>query len=42
MSLDTAALADATVTDPTDESAVRLGELWADRTQVILFLRHFG
>lgn len=42
MSFDTTALADATVTDPTDRSEVRLGDLWADQTQIILFLRHFG
>ena len=42
MSFDTTALADATVTDPTDESSVRLGDLWSKRPEVILFLRHFG
>lgn len=41
MSLDVAALADTTVVDLSG-AEVRLGDLWADRTQVILFLRHFG
>jgi len=41
MMFDVAALADAVVIDP-DENPVRLGDLWAEQTQVILFLRHFG
>jgi hypothetical protein len=41
MTFDVAALADTVVIDP-DENPVRLGDLWAERTQVILFLRHFG
>ena len=27
--------------DP-DDQPVRLGELWADRAQVLAFVRHFG
>jgi hypothetical protein len=41
MTFDVSALADQILIDP-DENPVRLGDLWADRTQVILFLRHFG
>lgn len=41
MTFDVANLGDCVVIDP-DETPVRLGDLWADQTQVILFLRHFG
>lgn len=41
MSFDVAALADTVLIDP-DENPQRLGELWADRPAVLLFLRHFG
>ncbi|MEX1005109.1 MAG: hypothetical protein WD990_01940 [Acidimicrobiia bacterium] len=41
MTFDVATLADTSVIDP-DENPVRLGDLWAEKTQVILFLRHFG
>lgn len=41
MTFDVAALADTVVIDP-DENEVRLGDLWKEQTQVILFLRHFG
>lgn len=35
------ALADLEVLDP-DGREVRLGELWADRPAVLVFVRHFG
>jgi hypothetical protein len=38
---DVIALADTVVVEP-DGTEVRLGGVWADQTQVILFLRHFG
>jgi hypothetical protein len=41
MSIDMNDLADHEVVDP-DGQTVRLGDLWADQPQVILFLRHFG
>jgi hypothetical protein len=41
MTFDVAALSDAVLIDP-DESPVRLGDLWREHPQVILFLRHFG
>jgi hypothetical protein len=41
MSFDVSALADQVLVDPAG-SQVRLGDCWADRPQVILFLRHFG
>ena len=39
--MDLAALADITLADP-DGTAYRLGDLWADRPVVLVFLRHFG
>ena len=41
MTFDVEAFADHEVVDP-DGAPQRLGDLWADQTQVILFLRHFG
>lgn len=41
MSFDVAALGEVVVVDP-DGGEVRLGDLWADRPHVLLFLRHFG
>ena len=41
MKIDINALADQVLADP-DGDERRLGDLWADRPQVILFLRHFG
>lgn len=41
MPFDVAALAEEVLID-SEGSPVRLGDLWADRTEVILFLRHFG
>lgn len=41
MPFDVAALADEVLID-SEGGQVRLGDLWADRTEVILFLRHFG
>jgi hypothetical protein len=41
MPFDIDGLADIVLIDP-DENPVRLGDLWADKTQVVLFLRHFG
>ena len=41
MTFDVDALADTVLIDP-DENPVRLGDLWKDRPEVILFLRHFG
>ena len=38
---DTAQFADHVVVDPDGEEQ-RLGDLWAEQPQVILFLRHFG
>ena len=38
---DTAQFADHVVVDP-DGDEQRLGDLWAEQPQVILFLRHFG
>ena len=41
MSFDVEALADQVLVDPEGDEQ-RLGDLWADQPQVILFLRHFG
>ena len=41
MSFDVAALGDHVLIDP-DGAEQRLGDLWADRPEVLLFLRHFG
>lgn len=41
MPFDVTALADHALVDP-DGAEHRLGDLWADRPQVLLFLRHFG
>jgi hypothetical protein len=41
MKIDINALAEQVLVDP-DGDEHRLGDLWADRPQVILFLRHFG
>ncbi|MDJ0791886.1 MAG: hypothetical protein QNJ71_08320 [Acidimicrobiia bacterium] len=41
MPFDTAQFADHIVVDPDGEEQ-RLGDLWAEQPQVILFLRHFG
>ena len=41
MSMNIAALADQVLVDP-DHGEHRLGDLWAEQPQVILFLRHFG
>ena len=41
MKIDIDALAEQVLVDPAGEEQ-RLGDLWADRQQVILFLRHFG
>jgi hypothetical protein len=41
MKFDVKALADQVLIDPDGEDH-RLGDLWADQPQVILFLRHFG
>ena len=38
---DVAALADKVLLDAA-ENPHRLGDLWADRPEVVLFLRHFG
>jgi len=38
---DVAALAEQVLPDSADVPH-RLGDLWADRPEVILFLRHFG
>lgn len=35
------ALQDVTALD-TDGQSVRLGDLWADKTAVLVFVRHFG
>ncbi len=35
------AMADLTLQDP-QGAPVRLGDLWAERPLVLLFLRHFG
>lgn len=40
-SFDVAALAERELVTP-DGEPVRLGNLWADQPQVVLFLRHFG
>jgi hypothetical protein len=39
--VDVTALADLTLTDHTGTSR-RLGDEWADRPVVLVFLRHFG
>lgn len=41
MPFDVSALADHVVIDP-DGVEHRLGDLWAEQPEVILFLRHFG
>lgn len=41
MPFDVTALGNQVLIDP-DEGEHRLGDRWADQTQVILFLRHFG
>ena len=41
MSFDVAQLAAQIVIDP-DGAEHRLGDLWAERPAVLLFLRHFG
>ena len=41
MPFDVETLADHEVVDPSG-APQRLGELWSDQPQVILFLRHFG
>lgn len=41
MPFDVAALGEQVLIDP-DGGEHRLGDLWADRPEVILFLRHFG
>ncbi len=41
MPFDVPALAGHVVVDP-DGTEQRLGALWAERPEVILFLRHFG
>ncbi len=41
MPFDTAQFADKVLIDP-DEGEHRLGDLWAEQPEVILFLRHFG
>jgi len=41
MPFDVAALADHVVVDP-EGVEQRLGDLWLERPEVILFLRHFG
>jgi hypothetical protein len=41
MPFDVSALANHTLVDP-DGAEQRLGDLWAERPQVLLFLRHFG
>ena len=41
MTFDVDALSDTVLID-SDENPVRLGDLWKDRPEVILFLRHFG
>ena len=41
MAFDVAALGDTELIDP-DENPHRLGDLWAERPAVLLFLRHFG
>ena len=39
--MDLATLADLVLADP-DGARHRLGDLWADRPVVLVFLRHFG
>jgi hypothetical protein len=41
MAFDVSDLADQVLIDP-NGAEQRLGDLWADRPEVILFLRHFG
>lgn len=41
MPFDTDALADHVLVDP-DGAEQRLGDLWKDQPQILLFLRHFG
>ena len=41
MPFDAGRLADHVLVDP-DGAEQRLGDLWKDRPQVLLFLRHFG
>ena len=41
MPFDTEQFADQILVDP-DGAEQRLGDLWTDQPQVLLFLRHFG
>jgi len=41
MPFDTRELAEEILVDP-DGTEQRLGDLWAEQPQVLLFLRHFG
>ena len=41
MPFDVEALAEETLVDP-DGNQHRLGDVWANQTHLILFLRHFG
>jgi hypothetical protein len=41
MAFDVTALADQVLHDP-GGAEHRLGDLWAEQPQVVLFLRHFG
>lgn len=41
MPFDASRLADEVLVDP-DGAEQRLGDLWRDQPQVLLFLRHFG
>jgi hypothetical protein len=41
MPFDTRQLADVVLVDP-DGTEQRLGDLWTEQPQVVLFLRHFG
>lgn len=41
MPFDAAQLGDEVLIDP-DGNEQRLGDLWKDQPQVLLFLRHFG
>jgi hypothetical protein len=41
MPFDTHQLADVILVDP-DGTEQRLGDLWTEQPQVLLFLRHFG
>ena len=41
MTFDSRQLADKVLVDP-DGAEQRLGDLWTEQPQVLLFLRHFG